>query len=194
MTQTDITTGAAPGQVRSRGLSRAVVVTSALLAGLAVLLAAACVVALVQPTWIPGESKAERADQRDTSVTVAATEVTKAFLDVDYRDMDSRIAKVLDLSTGTFKNQYDTAKVDLKAQAQQAKAVATGAVRYVGIGDIDDDTAVVYVAADTKVSNVSIEKDKAAGKTVQDHRYYRFQLTLSKVSGDWLLNDLQFVS
>ena len=194
MTQPDITTGASTGPVHSRGLSPVVTVTSALLAGIAVLLAAACVVALVQPTWIPGESKAERASHRDTAVTVAATNVTKAFLDVDYRDMDPRIAKVLDLSTGTFKHQYDTAKVDLKTQAQQAKAVATGAVRYVGIGDVDDDTAVVYVAADTRVSNVSIAKDKAAGKTVQDHRYYRFQLTLSKISGHWLLNDLQFVS
>jgi Mce-associated membrane protein len=120
--------------------------------------------------------------------------VTKAFLDVDYRDMDPRIAKVLTLSTGTFKNQYETAKVDLKTQAQQAKAVATGAVRYVGLGDLDDDTAVVYVAADTKVSNSSIEEQKSAGKTVDDRRYYRFQLSLKKVGSHWLLNDLQFIS
>jgi hypothetical protein len=164
------------------------------LAGLAVLLAAACVVVLLRPTAVPGESAAEKANDRDLAVRVAATNVTKAFLDVDYRDMDPRIGKVLALSTGTFKNQYQTAKVDLKTQAVQAKAVATGAVRYVGIGDIDSDTAVVYVAADTKVSNVSIEQDKSAGKDVQDHRYYRFQLSLSKVGAHWLLNDLQFIS
>jgi Mce-associated membrane protein len=164
------------------------------LAVLAVLLAAACVVVLVSPAAVPGESTAEKANDRDRAVRVAATNVTKAFLDVDYRDMDPRIDKVLKLSTGTFKNQYQTAKVDLKSQAQQAKAVAVGAVRDVGIGDIDNDTAVVYVAADTKVSNVSIEQDKSAGKDVQDHRYYRFQLSLSKVGSRWLLNDLQFIS
>jgi Mce-associated membrane protein len=108
--------------------------------------------------------------------------------------MDPRIAKVLDLSTGTFKNQYQTAKNDLKAQSQAAKAVASGAVPYDGIADIDSDTAVVYVAADTKVDNVSIQRDKAAGKQVQDRRYYRFQLDMSKVGGHWLLNDLQFIS
>ena len=101
---------------------------------------------------------------------------------------------MLALSTGTFKNQYDTAKVDLKSQAQAAKAVATGAVRSVGVGDIDSKHAVVYVAADTKVTNVSIEKDKAAGKTVQDKRYYRFQLSLTRVGDRWLLNDLEFIS
>lgn len=164
------------------------------LAALAVLLAVACVVVAIFPTAVPGKSAAERANDRDLAARVAATEVTKAFLDVDYRDMDPRIAKVLSLSTGTFRNQYETAKNDLKTQSQSAKAVATGAVRYVGIADIDDDTAVVYVAADTKVDNVSIQQDKAAGKQVQDRRYYRFQLNLSKVRGHWLLNDLQFIS
>ena len=105
------------------------------LAVVAVLLAVACVVVVVSPTAVPGQSAAEKANARDLAVRVAATNVTKAFLDVDYRDMDPRIDKVLSLSTGTFKNQYDTAKVDLKTQAQTAKAVATGAVRYVGIGE-----------------------------------------------------------
>ena len=164
------------------------------LATLAVLLAVACAVVAIWPTAVPGESAAEKADDRDVAVTAAATNVTKAFLDVDYSDMDPRIAKVLALSTGTFKNQYETAKVDLKSQAQAAKAVATGAVRSVGIGDIDAHEATVYVAADSKVSNVTIEKDKAAGKTVPDRRYYRFQLKLKYVGGRWLLNDLEFIS
>jgi type II secretory pathway pseudopilin PulG len=168
------------------------------LATLAVLLAIACVLVgaatAVSPSALPWQSKAEKADARDVAVTTAATKVTKAFLDVDYRDMDPRIAKVLNLSTGTFKNQYQTAKNDLKTRSQSAKAVANGAVRYVGIADIDNDTAVVYVAADTKVDNVSIQQDKAAGKQVQDRRYYRFQLNLSKVGDRWLLNDLQFIS
>ena len=164
------------------------------LAALAVLLAAACVVVLVKPTAVPGASAAERADDRNLAVTGAATRVTQAFLDVDYRGMDPRIDKVLSLSTGTFKNQYETAKDDLKTSVEQAKAVASSSVLDVAIGDIDSDTAVVYVAADTKVSNTAIEKDRAAGKDVQDRRYYRFQLSLSKVGSRWLLNDLQFIS
>ena len=191
MTQPDISTGKTSGPAWLRRRHPLIVVV---LAALALLLAVACAVVAIWPTAVPGESAAEKANDRDLAVTVAATSVTKAFLDVDYRDMDPRIAKVLNLSTGTFKNQYDTAKVDLKSQAQAAKAVATGAVRSVGIGDIDDDSAVVYVAADTKVSNVSIQKDKAAGKTVQDRRFYRFQLNLTKVGDRWLLNDLQFIS
>jgi len=194
MSESDMTTGETPGPAWSRWQT----VTAVVLGALAGLLAVACLAVglawAFNVTAIPGESAAEKANARDLAVRVAATNVTKAFLDVDYRDMDPRIAKVLDLSTGTFKNQYDTAKVNLKTQSEAAKAVASGAVRYVGIGDIDDDTAVVYVAADTTVSNNAIEQDKAAGKQVQDRRYYRFQLSLSKVGARWLLNDLQFIS
>jgi len=72
--------------------------------------------------------------------------------------------------------------------------VAVGEVRDVGIADMDNDTAVVYVAADTTISNKAIAQAKAAGKTVDDKRHYRFQLDLSKVGDRWLLNDLQFIS
>src|SRR3954469_2891823 len=191
MSQSDMTTGSTPGPGWSRRRHPALV---AVLAVLALLLAAACAAVVISPTAVPGTSEAERANDRVDAVTAAARQVTSAFLDVDYHDMDPRIAKVLALSTGTFKNQYTTAKVDLKAQAQQARAVADGAVRYVGVGDIDANRAVVYVAADTKVSNASIEQEKAAGKTVDDKRYYRFQLNLKKVGNRWLLDDLQFIS
>lgn len=186
--------GESPGLEPARrraGLHTAVTV---LLAVLAVLLALACVVVLVWPTAVPGKSRAEQADDRSVAVQSAATAVMKAFLDVDYRNMDPRVQKVLGLSTGTFKNQYQTASADLKSQVQAAKTVATSAVLRVGIGDIDADTAVVYVAADTQVSNTAIEKEKAAGKNVDGRRYYRFQLTMSKVGDRWLLSDLQGIS
>ncbi|HEX2894505.1 MAG TPA: hypothetical protein VHO29_10930 [Marmoricola sp.] len=178
----------APGRRRAQ---RVVVVLLAVLAGL---LAVACVVVLVWPTAVPGKSGAEKADDRTVAVQSAATQVMKAFLDVDYRDMDPRVNKVLSLSTGAFKNQYQTAAADLKSQVQAAKTVASGAVLRVGIGDIDNDTAVAYVAADSTVSNTSIEQEKAQGKNPDGRRYYRFQLTLTKVGDRWLLSDLQGIS
>ena len=194
MTRENATAGAAPGTASARGRAVARRASLVVLAVLATLLAAACVVVLVWPTAVPGKSSAEKADDRAVAAQSAATQVMKAFLDVDYRDMDPRVTKVLGLSTGAFKNQYQTAAADLKSQVQAAKTVATGAVLRVGIGDIDDDKAVVYVAADSTVSNTSIEKEKAEGKTADGRRYYRFQLTLTKVGDRWLLSDLQGIS
>ena len=186
--------GDVPGHGPAPRHGRAQRVAVVLLGILAVLLALACVVGLIWPTAVPGKSGAEKADDRAVAVQSAATQVMKAFLDVDYKDMDPRMNKVLSLSTGAFRNQYKTAAADLKSQVQAAKTVATGAVVRVGIGDIDADTAVVYVAADSKVSNTSIEKEQAQGNTADGRRYYRFQLKMKKVGSHWLLSDLQGIS
>jgi len=185
-----MTAGGLPGERPARGRTVAV----AVLGVLAVLLAVACVVVLVRPTAVPGESRAEKADDRAVAVQAAATNVMKAFLDVDYRDMDPRVKKVLDLSTGTFKNQYETASADLKSAVDKAHTVASGEVVRVGIGEVHEDTAVAFVAADSQVSNTVIEQQKAQGNDANGKRYYRFQLTLKKVGGRWLLSDLQGIS
>jgi len=141
-----------------------------------------------------GRAAATRAGQRDDDITAAARKATVAFLDVDYRDMDPRVKKVLALSTGTFKKQYAQTSVNLVAAARQGHALSTGSIRSIGIADVDDDAAKVFVAADSTVDNLAMQKAKAKGEKVDDKRYYRFQLSFTKVSGRWLLNDLQFVS
>jgi hypothetical protein len=50
----------------------------------------------------------------------------------------------------------------------------------------------VYVAADSDVTNVSVQKEQ--GADAKQTRYYRFQLNLTKVGNRWLLGDLQFIS
>ena len=57
-----------------------------------------------------------------------------------------------------------------------------------GISDIDDSNAVVFVAADSKVSNKSTK-----GKAPQA-RSYRLKLTMAHKGDKWLISDLQFVA
>lgn len=166
---------------------------------LAALLALACLFVVGAKAFAPGAlpsswTAAQDAEDREADVTTAARNVTNAFLDVDYRDMDPRVDKVLALSTGTFKKQYEQTRVNLTAAAREGQAVSTGKVRSVGVSDIDADSAVVFVAADSTVTNKAVAEAKAKGQKVDDQRYYRFQLNLTKVGDKWLLNDLQFVS
>ena len=134
----------------------------------------------------PGDSRAETLSKEYKTVTKAAREETLAFLTVDYQDMDPLIAKVLAGSTGEFKKQYETAKVNLKSSAQDSQAISTGKVLSVGVGDIDDGDAVVFVAADSQVSNKS-------SKGKPQPRYYRLKLTMLRKGDTWLTSNLQFV-
>jgi Mce-associated membrane protein len=135
----------------------------------------------------PGDSAAETLSRQYVRVTEAARAETLAFLTVDYKNMDPLIAEVLAGATGPFKEQYDGAKANLKASAQQAQAVSTGKVLSVGIADIDDSDAVVFVAANSQVTNAS-----TGGKP--QPRYYRLKLTMTRQNGSWLTSNLQFVS
>ena len=134
----------------------------------------------------PGDSKAEALSGQYEDVTGAARGETLAFLTVDYKNMDPLIEKVLHGATGTFKAQYERAEVTLKATAQRGQSVATGDVKAVGIGDIDADTAVVFVAADGSVTNKNT-KGKA------QPRAYRFKLTMVRKGDKWLTSDLQIL-
>lgn len=169
------------------------------LTALAALLALACVLVLVARLFFPsvGPSSwtaAERAEDRRIAVESAARNVTLAFLDVDYRDMDPRVAKVLALATGDFKKQYAATKASLVAAAQQGQSTSSGTVRQVGISDLDEDSAVVFVAADSKVDNLVMRQARAKGEKPDANRFYRFQLNLTDVGGRWLLNNLEIQS
>jgi len=134
----------------------------------------------------PGDSRAEALSSQYGAVTKAARTETEAFIEVDYKFMDELIAKVLAGATGTFKEEYSRVKATLKATAQQGQSISTGTVREVGIGDIDDDNAVVFVAADAKVSNKST-------KGVAQPRSYRLKLNMTRTGDKWLISNLQFV-
>jgi Mce-associated membrane protein len=135
---------------------------------------------------VPGKSSAEKLTDQYAAVTAAGRAETLAFLDVDYKNMDPQIAKVLKGATGSFKQQYNKSKVEMKAAAQQATSVSTGKVLQVSIGDISATKATLFVAADSQVKN-------KATKGVLQPRYWRIQLSMVRTGGAWLLSDLQFV-
>ena len=134
----------------------------------------------------PGDTGAEGLSRQSKAVSKAAKDETLAFLTVDYKNMDALIAKVLSGASGSFKEQYSGARSNLKTSAARAKAVSTGKVLSVGISDIDKDNAVVFVAANSQVTNTSTK-----GKAVP--RYYRLKLTMVRQGDTWRTSDLQFV-
>jgi Mce-associated membrane protein len=134
----------------------------------------------------PGASQAQKVSSQYVAVTNSAKRETLAFLAVDYKDMDTLIEKVLAGSTGTFKKEYAGVRTNLKSAAVAAEAMSVGKVRSVGVGDLTDKTAVVFVAADSQVTNKS-------SKGKPQPRYYRLKLNLVREKGTWLTSNLQFV-
>lgn len=124
--------------------------------------------------------------ERHQQVAAAAEELTLAFLRVDHRDMDPLMDAVLDGATGDFKQQYADKRETLAEEAARNKSVSTGEVVALGVGDLDDDSAQVFVAANSLVSNTSTNG-------TEQPRYYRLQLDLVREGDRWLTTNVQFV-
>lgn len=132
--------------------------------------------------WLAGDDLTDA----HREVAAAAEKETLAFLEVDYRDMEPLMQAVLDGATGDFAKQYAERQELLVEQAEKNKSVSSGKVVALGVGELDDDSALVYVAADSQVQNVN------TGGTAQP-RYYRLQLDLVREGDRWLTSNVQFV-
>lgn len=178
----------------SRTLRRVNAVLAALLALLLVYL---LVIVVVGSRAVPGTTAAERTVDTYAAVRAAAREEVDAFLEIDYRKMDPLLAKVLDGATGSFRAQYRTNRVNLKAAAEAARAVSTGEVEEIGISKLGPGTATLYVAADAVVRNRSTGKVKRTKACPHDGavcRYYRLKVTMDRVGSTWKMSGLDFVS
>lgn len=157
-----------------------------LLVALAVLVAWLVMFAVRGSAAAPGTTPAEARAEQYADVTRAARSETLAFLAVDHRKMDQLTERVLDGATGEFKKQYKTSLKSLKDAAVSQESISTGHVDQIGLGDVDDDSASVFVAAGSKVQN------KGTKGKVED-RSWRMKLTMAKVDGRWLVSQLEFV-
>ena len=132
---------------------------------------------------VAGSATDTRVGRDYAAVTKAARDETLAFMTVDYRNMDKLMAQVLAGSTGQFKQEYQHSSVQLKSAVSAEQSISAGKVLSVGVSTLDQDSAVVFVAADSQVQNKSTKGKKQP-------RYYRLQLDLSKVKGHWLVSKI----
>ena len=134
-----------------------------------------------------------RQDDVDADLTAAQQDVAGAarrealaFLTVDHRDMDPLIDAVLDGATGGFAKQYASQRETLTREAVRTEATSTPEVVALGVGDQDEESATVLVAANSTVTNAGTGADGQV-------RYYRLRLRLVREDDRWLTSDLQFV-
>ena len=132
------------------------------------------------------ESVDEDLTAAQQEVAAAARTEALAFLTVDHEDMDPLIDAVLDGATGAFAEQYESQRDTLTSEAVRTRATSTGEVVALGVGDLDDDSATVLIAANSTVTNTSTGDEGQV-------RYYRLRLDLVHDGDRWLTSNVQFV-
>ncbi len=97
----------------------------------------------------------------------------------DSDSVDDYKSSVSGMLSTKFRTEFDKAMDEIVTQVQEAEMDSTGEVLASGVATIDQDSARVLVVAD------------AAVKTVYDERqrHFRWEVSLVKVDGKWLVDD-----
>ena len=112
-------------------------------------------------------------------VVLVAEQFTVAVNNYDSASVDNYKSTVGDLLSTKFRAEFEKAMEDIVAQVQQAKMDSEGKVLASGVATIDDDSARVLVVSDATVKTVFDQRE----------RHFRWEISLVKVDGKWLVDD-----
>lgn len=126
---------------------------------------------------------AQRAHQAE--LVGAAREGVIALLSIDYNRAKADVQHVLDLSTGTFKDDFTRGADDFVKTAEQSKAVTVGTVKSAALEKESGDTGVVLLAASSTVTN--------ANGAHQDPRAWRMSVTVARDGAQYKMSNVEFV-
>ncbi|HJR40192.1 MAG TPA: hypothetical protein VJ819_17550 [Nocardioidaceae bacterium] len=112
-------------------------------------------------------------------VARVAEQFTVRVNNYDSESVEDYKASVSEMLTTKFSDEFDKAMEDIVASVQEAEMDSEGTVLASGVASIDQDSAEVLVVADADV------------KTVFDtrQRHFRWEISLVKVDGTWLVDD-----
>jgi Mce-associated membrane protein len=123
--------------------------------------------------------------QRTAEFTSAARTELTDLMSIDYTKARDGVQRVIDDSTGQFKDQFQASADDLVAGLEQSKVLTSVTIKAVAIKAMTKDSAVVLVAATSQASSLQGAR--------RDPRDFRVELTLLRDDGQLKLSRVEFV-
>ena len=124
-----------------------------------------------------------RADNAE--FVAAASKGVVALLSIDYANARADVQRVIDLSTGSFKEDFVKNADEFVKTAEASKSVTLGSISAAALKSVSGDTGVVAVAAKSEVTNSSGAR--------QDLRSWRMNVTVTRDGGQLKTSNVEFV-
>lgn len=156
---------------------------TAILIGVAAVVTGAALTLTLLMLWQHRAVAAQRSAD-DGFVEAARTGVT-ALLTIDHTHAKDDVARILDLSTGNFRDDFARRADDFILTAEKSKAVTKGTISAAALESSEADSAVVLVAASSQVTNASGAKE--------DPRPWRMSVTVTRDGDKVKMSDVEFV-
>lgn len=154
-----------------------------LLASIAVLCTAALLA--VSVVLVRHHDDITRTQQRAAEFTAAARQVVVTLMSIDAANAKDDVQRIIDSSTGQFKDEFQRAANDFIKVAESAKVSVKTSVQAAAVESMTAETAVVLVAASSTLTNT-------AGGTEQP-RSWRLSVKLAKDGGQIKMSSMEFI-
>ncbi|MBP1821783.1 hypothetical protein [Mycobacterium sp. OAE908] len=124
-------------------------------------------------------------DQRRAEYSAAARQSVVTLMSLDFNKAKEDVQRIIDNSTGQFKDDFKSQADDFVKVAQDSKVITEVTVNATGVESMTDDTAVVLVSASSRVTNSAGAK--------QEPRSWRLSVNLKREGGQIKMEKVEFV-
>jgi Mce-associated membrane protein len=104
---------------------------------------------------------------------------------LDFNKAKEDVQRVLDIATGEFRDDFQKRAEDFASVVKDSKAVTEGSVAASAVESMNNDSAVVLILANERVTNVAGAKDQP--------RTFRFRVSVVHDGDDLKLSKVEFV-
>ena len=132
-----------------------------------------------------GDLQARRADVAGEQMVAAGRAGLLALTTIDHTQIDRDVQRILDISTGAFRDDFAERAESFKAAARKARSTSVGTVREAGLEAIEGDSGKVLVALTVMTSN--------RGAPEQQPKSWRTRVTAAGGGDGFKIEAVEFV-
>jgi Mce-associated membrane protein len=124
-------------------------------------------------------------NQRTANFIAGARQGVVNMFSLDFNRGKEDVQRVIDSSTGQFRDDLQQRAKDFTTVVEQSKVVTQGTVNAAAVQSVDGNSALVLVAASSRITNAAGAKD--------ERRNWRLKVTVTEEGGQYKMSKLEFV-
>lgn len=128
---------------------------------------------------------ADQDGEQAAAFAAAARQELINLTSFDFNHAREDVQRVIDNSTGEFRDDFQSRADDFTAVVEQSKVVTEGKVNAAAVESIDNDSAVVLVAASSNITNAAGAKE--------DPRTWRMRMTVTREGDQYKVSKVEMV-
>ena len=123
---------------------------------------------------------------REAEFVAGAKQGVINMTSLDFNKAKEDVQRVIDSSTGEFKEDFQQRANTFTSVVQQSKAITEGTVNATALQSVNGNSASILVAATSRITNSPPGKDEPA-------RVWRLKVTVTEVDGQYKMSKVEYV-